>query len=291
MVDDNEKIRLLRKLLSKAGSVKVEDCDDPEFKSWKNLVERTFVKIFGENSTEFSHFKDLYFFYPAMIFTEDSDYSADHLHAFRRDFKLLKDAINQYIEDLEEEADFNGQRVPVPVDNNPANAAIASKVFISHASSDADIVEELVELLESMGLDSNQIFCSSFEGYGIELGDDFLEAIRKELQGEPLVLFVLSKNFYESPVCLCEMGAAWVLSKNHIPILIPPMDYSDIKGVIPLSQGLKINESLKLNLLKEKIESLFGIQSSMSSSTWERKRDRAVARIGKNISEKLHEKL
>lgn len=280
MVNRNEKLRLLRKLLDKTEAVTVENSEDPEFKSWKNLVERTFVKVFGKESTEFEHFSELLFYFPAMVFTADSDYSADHLHAFRRDFKLLKDTINQYIEDIEEESEPVGSDQP----SSANSTSTASKVFISHASVDSSIVEELVELLESMGLDSNQIFCTSFEGYGIDLGEDFLASIKNELQGDVLVLFVLSKNFYSSPVCLCEMGASWVLSKNHIPILIPPIDYSDVKGVIPLTQGLKLNEPLKLNLLKEKIEFLFNLTDKLSMSTWERKRDRAVARIERVIS-------
>lgn len=139
-------------------------------------------------------------------------------------------------------------------------------------------------MLESVGLDSTKIFCTSFEGYGTGLGENFLDKIKDELSSETMVIFVLSKNFYNSPVCLCEMGATWVLARKHIPVLIPPMDYSDIKGVIPLTQGLKITESMKLNPLKDKIESLFRIESKVSQSTWERKRDRIVSRIEKAIS-------
>ena len=94
----------------------------------------------------------------------------------------------------------------------------------------------------------------------------------------------LSKNFYTSPVCLCEMGATWVLTKNHIPILIPPFDFDDVKGVIPLTEGLKINDKLKLNVFKEKIESVLGLLPSLNQSAWEWKRDRIVARIDDKIS-------
>lgn len=281
MIEHNEKIRLLKKLIEKSRAVKVESSSDPEFKNWKNLVERTFVKVYGKDSTEFEHFSKLRFFFPAIVYTSNSDYSADHLKSFRSDFKILIDSINQYIEDLEEETEL---KAPDLKTKNETNTALTTKIFVSHASVDSSFVEELIEILESIGLDSNQIFCTSFEGYGIELGEDFLASLKNELQGEVLVLFVLSKSFYNSPVCLCEMGASWVLSKNHIPILIPPMDYSDVKGVIPLTQGLKINEPLKLNLLKEKIESLFGIDKIMSMSTWERKRDRALLRIENLIS-------
>jgi hypothetical protein len=158
-----------------------------------------------------------------------------------------------------------------------------NRIFISHSSLDKEIVEQLINLLENIGVPSEKIFCSSFEGYGIKLGADFLHTIKEELNKDVLVLFVLSKNFYNSPVCLCEMGATWVKTNEHIPILIPPFEYSEIKGVIPNTQGMKINEKLKLNLLKDKIEDFLSI-SSQNHSSWERKRDFFL----KTITNTLH---
>jgi hypothetical protein len=274
MLNVQEKIRLLKKLLDKSDTVTVEKSDDPNFKSWKNLVERTFIKVFGKESTEFEHFSNLHFFYFS-YFIGGGDDTHKHLECFREDYKMLNTSIEQYIEELEEHV------VQLPEPTNSTSTTKISKVFISHASGDSTIVEEVIEILESIGLDSNQIFCTSFEGYGIDLGDNFLDAIKEELSSECLVIFLLSKKFYESQVCLCEMGATWVLAKEHIPVLIPPLDFSDIKGVIPLTQGFKINEPLKLNIFKEKIEKIFSIKSPLTMSTWERKRDRILTRIEK----------
>ncbi len=153
------------------------------------------------------------------------------------------------------------------------------------ADEDAAIVEELIELLEIIGLTHEQVFCTSFAGYGIDLGTNFLEAIKAELlNADALVLFVLTQRFYTSPVCLCEMGATWVLAKRHIPVLIPPFDFSDVKGVIPLTEGFKINDALRLNLFKEKIEDAFGLTSRIAQAAWERKRDRVLDRINAKIA-------
>lgn len=160
------------------------------------------------------------------------------------------------------------------------------KIFISHSSQDSDIVEELIEMLEAMGLAPKKIFCTSFEGYGIKLGEDFLESIKEELTSNTLVIFVLSKNFYKSPVSLCEMGAAWVMAKEHIPVLVPPLEHSDVKGVIPLSQGMKITEPLKFNSLKVKIEEFFGYESKIDNSAWEQKRDKILTRIESLLQKK-----
>lgn len=275
-MENNKKIILLNKLLEKSENVKEENSSNSDFKSWKNLVERTFIKVFGKESTEFLQFSQLKFRYSVMIITGSSDYKADHLRVFRQDFKILIDSINQYIEELMDED--NDQENVIYLSEAPL-----AKVFISHASNDKDIVEDIVELLETIGLESNQIFCTSLEAYGIDLGDNFLDKIKNELSSDSLVIFILSNNFYKSPVCLCEMGATWVLAKEHIPMLVPPLNHSDIQGVIPLTQGLKINEPLKLNLLKEKIEKDFALEKTMPSSTWERRRDRIVSRINKSL--------
>lgn len=152
------------------------------------------------------------------------------------------------------------------------------KIFISHSSNDKLLVEQVIEILEAIGVPSDRIFCTSFEGYGIGLGADFLDTIKKELNNEVLVLFILSFHFYQSPVSLCEMGATWVKTNEHIPILIPPFNYSDIKGVIPTTQGMKINEKAKFNSLKEKVESFLSF-THRNISTWERKRDNILKEI------------
>ena len=102
------------------------------------------------------------------------------------------------------------------------------KIFISHSSEDKEIVGELIALIEGMGVKSEQIFCSSFEGYGIKLGANWLDAIREELTEETLVLFVLTTNFYNSHMCQCELGAVWANTLEHIPILVPPLTTKDL---------------------------------------------------------------
>lgn len=276
-MDTAQKIQALNKLLEKSKDVKVEDSDDPEFKSWKNLCERTFIKIFGEKSKEFEQIDSLKFFYSPSISFLGADYSADHLRRFREDFAILIKTINLLIEEFKESTyDGEGEN------ESPMYPKVFEKIFISHSSKDKNIVEELIDLLESMDVKPSQIFCSSFDGYGIPLGSNFLDTIKEEISKNVLVLFVLSENFYASPVCLCEMGATWVLSRENIPVIVPPFTFEKIEGVIPLTQGLAINDTLKLNLLRDKIIEMFNI-SSQPMSSWERKRDRAVARLNQKI--------
>lgn len=270
-----QKTQALSKLLEKSKDVHVENSSDPEFKSWKNLCERTFVRVFGENSKEVEQFNELDFYYNTSFWVGGVDYSQDHLRCFRRDFQILIKTITSLIDELKET-----DQVDLATTSISKNAY--EKIFISHSSKDKEIVEELIDILESIGVSPTQIFCSSFEGYGIPIGSNFLDAIKGEINKNVLVLFVLSENFYASPVCLCEMGATWVLAKDHVPVIVPPFTFSKIEGVIPLTQGLSINNELQLNLLRDKIVEMFQITSE-SMSAWERKRDRAVTRINQKI--------
>jgi hypothetical protein len=274
---DNQKTKLLQALID--GSVKIKDksSNNPDFKVWKTKVERDLIKIFGIDSIELREFKKLNFFYRPGYRTSNSDFTREHGQMFTRDLDSLVKSLNSYIQEAKEAVADEEISLDQSYPHTP------NKIFISHASSDSRVVEEIIDLLENIGLGSNQIFCSSIEGYGINLGENFLEAIKNEINDSVLVLFVLSNNFYSSPICLCEMGATWVMSTLHIPILIPPFDFADIRGVIPLTQGFKINDKRKWNLLKQKVEKEFKLIPGDPSS-WERKRDKAIVVIDSIIN-------
>jgi hypothetical protein len=280
-MNNQEKVKRLNKLIEKSQELKVEDHDDSDFKIWKYLCDRTLIQVFGEYSKEHNHFRNIDFNYAGYM-SSYGDYTDEHLRCFRDGFKMLIASIEHYRDELEEITDKKVVVVESKLEAKSTNKI--NKVFISHASKDAEVVEAVIDMLEDIGVESNQIFCTSFEGYGIDLGENFLDTIKVELSSDTLVLFILSESFYKSPICMCEMGAVWALSKEHIPVLVPPLTYSDIKGVIPLTQGLILTDSLKLNSFKEKIEKVFAIENKLSFSTWERKRDRACARIVKAVS-------
>lgn len=110
---------------------------------------------------------------------------------------------------------------------------IKKKVFISHASKDILAVKHIVELLELIGFDKSNMFCSSIEPYGIPTGMDIYEYLQKQFRDFELhVILVLSNNYYNSIACLNEMGAAWVLSCSQTVMLLPGFSFSDIDGAI-----------------------------------------------------------
>src|SRR6185437_15845795 len=97
-------------------------------------------------------------------------------------------------------------------------------IFISHASVDTPIAEALVQLLEGgVGLRTSQVFCSSLEGQKVMPGKDFKAYIKSELRGAQIVIGLISKHFYNSAFCMCELGAAWAYANEFVPLLVPPI--------------------------------------------------------------------
>jgi hypothetical protein len=159
------------------------------------------------------------------------------------------------------------------------------ELFISHSSKDQKYVEQLISIFERIGIPSDNIFCSSFEGYGVTLGDDFLSVIKEKLTSDALVIFILSENFFSSNISLLEMETTTRKEIHHIPIMIPPFDYGDTKGVISTTNGMKINEKFKYNSLREHIQEFFNLKP-IDNSIWERKRDHALKEIEKLLTTK-----
>ena len=97
------------------------------------------------------------------------------------------------------------------------------------------------------------------------------------------MIFVLSDNYYNSPACMNEMGAAWVLKNEYTSILLPKFEYKEIKGAVnPNKIGMKLDdddELLKKRLgeLKNIISEKFGI--SVPDMRWEKKRNDFIKTI------------
>ncbi|WP_245804418.1 toll/interleukin-1 receptor domain-containing protein [Shouchella oshimensis] len=160
------------------------------------------------------------------------------------------------------------------------------KIFISHSVKDVEYVKSLVQLLNDIGIkkSENYIFCSSLSGYGIPYGESIFEFLKEELnKSNIMVLFVLSHNYYQSPPCLNEMGAAWITSKSYNSILTPNFDFRHISGAIDSSKiSFHMHDENGLNTFKDKIVKLFELEE-IDYKIWGEDRKRFIETI-KGIS-------
>lgn len=173
------------------------------------------------------------------------------------------------------------------------------KIFISHSSKDAEYAIRFTELFDSIGLNREQIFCSSVPGYNIPIDKDIFEYLREQFEQNDLyVIFLLSHNYYESIICLNEMGAAWALKSRSTTILLPGFNFDEIEGVVSKNkiaikltiEGDDIKD--KLNQLYENIIEEFGLTGKVDI-IWEKKRAKfldGILKIKDNRNSDLHRK-
>ncbi|TGE20846.1 toll/interleukin-1 receptor domain-containing protein [Hymenobacter metallicola] len=276
-----QKINKLLVVLERAEQLENTTATSSEFKAWWELTTRTLEQLYGADSRPVQHFAGLHFLpvTAGRMVKGSSAYQEEKPKVFKKSLSTAVMVFTDYLRELQDELGSTPSSIIHRSTTRPLHTML-KRLFVSHATKDRALVEEFVELLEMMGLTKDHIFCSSMPGYGIPLGENFLERLKQELSGEVMVLFLLTPNFFDSKICLCEMGATWVLSQSHVPVVVPPLEYKDIQGVIPLTQGFKVNDKLKLNELAIQVAERFGIASGpRHDDQWERKRDKVLARI------------
>lgn len=152
-------------------------------------------------------------------------------------------------------------------------------LFISHSSEDEVSVEAFVSMLQKIGFNKTNFFCSTIEGYSIDEGADIDETLRNKFtESKIYVVFILSKNYYASPACLNEMGAAWVLQSEYSTIVVPGFEIPDIKGAInPRKLAIVLNDKKhirsSLNKFRERFLDLFNLPNLDDDIVWENNRN------------------
>jgi hypothetical protein len=162
-------------------------------------------------------------------------------------------------------------------DNEKGCKAIWGKpvtdIFISHAVADKALADKFVAFLkEAIGVPANSIFCSSVEGHGIPLGDDFNEYMKSKIQKPKLVILLMTPRYMESWFCLMELGATWAKSLKALPIVVPPIKFSVIASTLGLKQGWSIDDDTKLIDLREMIRETDIALEFRKEQDWEKKR-------------------
>lgn len=158
-------------------------------------------------------------------------------------------------------------------------------LFISHSSANESIAENLVQLLRTLGFNNHNLFCSSVPGYDIREGEDIYDTLASKFQNYNIfVIFLLSKEYYESAACLNEMGATWVLKANYSTIVCPGFSIPEIKGAVNPSKMAVVLEDAKrvngkLNQLKDRLINFFNLPEIDDDTIWESDRDKFIESI------------
>ena len=129
------------------------------------------------------------------------------------------------------------------------------KIFISHSSLDKNLIDELATSLIVLGCDvfySSNITTNKIK-FGTESGGIY-EKIKEEILNSDVVLFMVSNNFYNSIASIIEVGIAYTLGKDMIPVAFKSGNYKDdLKAVFNHTQLLACldNEDDVMKLLEQ----------------------------------------
>lgn len=160
------------------------------------------------------------------------------------------------------------------------------KVFISHKKEDKAFADALVSLINFLlGSDGDKIFCSSIPGYGIRQSRDILDELKRQFdQYEIYMIIIHSPRYYQSAICLNEMGASWVLGTKFSSFMTNDCKPEQMHGVINREKiCIDLNDDADmlnghLNEFKDDLIAFFH-SGSIDETKWENARGRFLKEV------------
>lgn len=122
------------------------------------------------------------------------------------------------------------------------------QVFISHNSEHKQYGLFIIKMFEKLGVKIEDTFIfTSYGPTGVPFGEEIYEYLKSCFRKDLYVIFLFSKYFYDSNICIAETGAAWATNRNHCNVVID-IKYKDIdKPISNTIQGLKIGKLKNLD--------------------------------------------
>ena len=145
------------------------------------------------------------------------------------------------------------------------------KIFISHASTDEPIIRSLIDdlLVGALSVKVSDIFCATTDGTKIESGENWRNSIQAALQNSKVTLLIITPNYKESEVCMCEMGAAWVTSAKVLSFFVEPITYSSVGILQEPKQVETLLDEKSLDRLRDVIQEVLAINpKEIRSDRW-----------------------
>src|ERR1700688_1595779 len=139
-------------------------------------------------------------------------------------------------------------------------------IFISHSSKDADLALALIDLLKAgLGLMSDQIRCSSVDGYRLPVGVNTEGKLREEVNAAKVVVGLITPSSLASYYVMFELGARWGANLFLAPLLAG-VKASELSGPLGLLNALSANNEAQLHQLLEDISKHLGLRLQPAAS-------------------------
>jgi len=122
---------------------------------------------------------------------------------------------------------------------NASEIVKKDSIFISHRSTDKDIVKILYTFLRLCGVSADQVFISSLPGNDIK--ENIPVEVKTAIETSCVQIALLSKEYYESAYCLNEAGIMWYRASDAktVVIAMPDIDEGGMLGFLNSDYKIK----------------------------------------------------
>ena len=141
------------------------------------------------------------------------------------------------------------------------------RIFISHSSRDVELARALIDLLlAALPITSDDIRCSSVDGYRLPGGVPTDEWLRNEVHDAELVIGLLTPNSLRSAYVSFELGARWGAQKRMIPLLASGITPEILEGPLGGINALDCGSDGQIHQLVEETASHLKIEPHRTST-------------------------
>ena len=168
----------------------------------------------------------------------------------------------------------------IAVGQSSSTAQVSGKrIFISHSSKDKQLVKDFVNhiLCLGIGLNPDDIFCTSIEDMTMRNGEDIRKHIQDNIRSAEYSFLLISDNYKASEVCVNEMGAVWAYDANVRLFLLPDVSFSSIGWLCDTRKAEKLTDSVTLDRLYKEMVEYFSLKENLVH--WSQQREMFVRRV------------
>ena len=117
------------------------------------------------------------------------------------------------------------------------------QVFVSHSSKDSEIARRLIHVLQkSLNLGSDEIRCTSLDGFRMQAGLSVDETLKAEVQDSALLIGLITPSSIKSAYVIFELGARWGSGNPFIPLLASGVTPEHLEGPLKGINALDARE-------------------------------------------------
>lgn len=143
-------------------------------------------------------------------------------------------------------------------------------LFLSHSSMDKQYADLLRDFLSGIGVKDECLIYTSHPNHKIPLDESIFEYLRKFINQNVYMIIMWSDSYLDSPACMNELGALWVVGGNYTNVFVPGFDFNNPKfkqcaiDTNKMGIALKKDAVCKTRLieLKNNVSKLFNLSVS-----------------------------